>query len=149
MELGNQTDHLALLQFKQLISNYPNGILDSWNSSIHFCKWHGIICSPKHQRVTKLKLEGYKLHGSISPYVGNLSQMRFLNLGNNNFYGNIPQELGRLSRLRYLLLLNNALVGEFPINLTKCSELKTLRLAGNKLIGKIPSQIGSLVKLQH
>ncbi|KAK2427416.1 putative LRR receptor serine/threonine-protein kinase [Trifolium repens] len=147
--LGNQTDHLALLQFKQLISNDPNGILDSWNSSAHFCKWQGIICSPKHQRVTKLKLEGYKLHGSISPYVGNLSHMRFLNLGDNNFYGNIPQELGRLSRLRYLLLLNNTLVGEFPINLTKCSELKTMHLGGNKLIGKIPSQIGSLVKLQH
>ncbi|KAK2427379.1 putative LRR receptor serine/threonine-protein kinase [Trifolium repens] len=149
MTLGNQTDHLALLQFKQQISNDPNGILDSWNSSTHFCKWQGIICSPKHQRVTKLKLEGYKLHGSISPYVGNLSHMRFLNLGDNKFYGNIPQELGRLSRLRYLLLFNNSLVGEFPINLTNCSELETMRLAGNKLIGKIPSQIGSLQKLQN
>ncbi|PNX98674.1 LRR receptor-like kinase resistance protein, partial [Trifolium pratense] len=149
MELGNQTDHLALLQFKQLISNDPNGILDSWNSSTHFCKWHGIICSPKHQRVTKLKLEGYKLHGSISPYVGNLSHMRFLDLRNNSFYGNIPEELGRLSRLRHLLLLNNSLVGELPINLTKCSELKRIRLGGNKLIGKIPSQIGSLVRLQY
>ncbi|GAU15799.1 hypothetical protein TSUD_236150 [Trifolium subterraneum] len=148
MELGNQTDHLALLQFKQLISNDPYGILDSWNSSTHFCNWHGIICSPKHQRVTKLKLEGYKLHGSISPYVGNLSHIRFLNLANNTLYGNIPQELGRLSRLRYLLLDNNLLAGEFPINLTKCSELKTMRLDGNKLIAKIPSQIGSLQKLQ-
>ncbi|GAU15772.1 hypothetical protein TSUD_235880 [Trifolium subterraneum] len=149
MALGNQTDHLALLQFKKLISNDPNGILDSWNSSTHFCNWLGIICSLKHQRVTKLKLEGNKLHGSISPYVGNLSHMRFLNLGDNKFNGNIPQELGRLSRLRYLLLYNNSLVGEFPINLTKCSELKTMRLAGNKLIGKIPSQIGYLQKLQN
>jgi len=80
--------------------NIPNGILDSWNSSTHFCKWPGIVCSPKHQRVTKLKLPGYKLHGSISPYVGNLSHLRFLNLGNNGFYGNIPQETGRLSRLK-------------------------------------------------
>ncbi|CAJ2647436.1 unnamed protein product [Trifolium pratense] len=149
MALGNQTDHLALLQFKQLISSDPNGILDSWNSSTHFCNWHGIICSPKHQRVTKLKLQGYKLHGSISPFLGNLSHMRFLNLGDNNFNGNIPQELGRLSRLRYLLLLNNSLSGEFPINLTKCSELKRMMLVGNKLIGKIPSQIGYLQKLQH
>ncbi|GAU15769.1 hypothetical protein TSUD_235850 [Trifolium subterraneum] len=143
MALGNQTDHLALLQFKQLISNDPYGILDSWNSSTHFCNWHGIICSPKHQRVTKLKLEGYKLHGSISPYVGNLSHMRFLNLGDNNFYGNIPQELGRLSRLRYLLLLNNSLSGEFPINLTKCSELK-------RMIGSLPSNMfHTLPNLQY
>ncbi|CAJ2633531.1 unnamed protein product [Trifolium pratense] len=148
MAQGNQTDHLALLQFKQLISSDPYGILDSWNSSTHFCKWHGIICSPKHQRVTTLTLEGNKLHGSISPYVGNLSHMRFLNLQNNSFYGKIPQELGRLFRLRYLFLNNNSFSGEFPINLTNCSELITMHLGANKLIGKIPSQIGSLVKLQ-
>jgi hypothetical protein len=38
----NQTDHLTLLQFKDSISNDPNGVLDSWNSSTHFCNWHGI-----------------------------------------------------------------------------------------------------------
>ncbi|XP_058762519.1 probable LRR receptor-like serine/threonine-protein kinase At3g47570 [Vicia villosa] len=149
MALGNQTDHLALLQFKQLISNDPYGILDSWNSSTHFCKWNGIMCSPKHQRVTTLMLQGYNLHGSISPYIGNLSHMRFLNLGSNSFNGNIPQEFGRLSRLRFLLLVNNSLDGEFPMNLTKCSELKGIHLSGNNLIGKIPSQIGSLQKLQN
>ncbi|RHN54587.1 putative non-specific serine/threonine protein kinase [Medicago truncatula] len=126
--LGNQTDHLALLQFNQLVSSDPYGILDSWNSSTHFCNWHGIICNPKHQRVTKL---------------------RYLNIGNNSYNGNIPQELGRLSKLGYLLLLNNSLVGEFPINLTKCYELKTIDLEGNNLIGKLPSQIGSLQKLQN
>ncbi|CAI8588364.1 unnamed protein product [Vicia faba] len=147
--LGNQTDHLALLQFKQSISSDPYGILDSWNSSVHFCKWNGIICSPKHQRVTALMLQGYNLHGSISPYVGNLSHMRFLNLENNSFNRNIPQEFGRLSRLRVLRLDNNSLIGEFPMNLTKCSELKGVHLAGNNLIGKIPSQIGSLQKLQY
>ncbi|XP_058722145.1 probable LRR receptor-like serine/threonine-protein kinase At3g47570 [Vicia villosa] len=148
LELGNQTDHLALLQFKQLISSDPYGILGSWNSSNHFCKWHGITCSPMRQRVTRLTLRGSKLHGSISPYIGNLSHLRYLNLGNNIFFGNIPQELGCLSRLRYLILVNNSFVGEFPINLTKCFELKSVYLAGNNLIGEIPSQIGSLQKLQ-
>ncbi|PNX76688.1 LRR receptor-like kinase resistance protein, partial [Trifolium pratense] len=139
MAQGNQTDHLALLQFKQLISSDPYGILDSWNSSTHFCKWHGIICSPKHQRVTRLTLEGNKLHGSISPYVGNLSHMRFLNLQNNSFYGKIPQELGRLFRLRYLFLNNNSFSGEFPINLTNCSELITMHLAAdNNFNGSLP-----------
>ncbi|CAK8540209.1 unnamed protein product [Lathyrus sativus] len=148
MALGNQTDHFALLQFKQLISSDPYGILDSWNSSTHFCKWHGIKCSPKHQRVTTLMLQEHNLHGSISPYIGNLSHIRFLNLANNSFNGNIPQEFGRLSRLRFLLLPNNSLGGEFPMNLTKCSELKIIDLSRNHLIGKIPSQIGSLRKLQ-
>src|ERR1044072_4105405 len=66
----NQTDHLALLKFKEAISNDPYGILESWNSSSHFCKWHGITCSPMHQRVhrrvTELNLIRYQLHGSLS-----------------------------------------------------------------------------------
>ncbi|GAU16445.1 hypothetical protein TSUD_117940 [Trifolium subterraneum] len=146
---GNQTDHLALLQFKQLISSDPYGILGSWNSSTHFCKWNGVTCNLMHQRVIRLNLQEYNLHGSISPYIGNLSHMRYLNLASNLFYGNIPQELGCLSRLRFLFLANNSLAGEFPINLTKCVELKGIDLAGNNLIGKIPSQIGSLQMLQN
>ncbi|XP_061357693.1 probable LRR receptor-like serine/threonine-protein kinase At3g47570 [Gastrolobium bilobum] len=145
---GNQTDHLALLEFKESISNDPYGILVSWNSSTHFCKWHGIICNPMHQRVTQLHLQGYQLHGSISPQVGNLSFLIYLNLGNNSFYGKIPQELGRLLQLQILSLVNNSLTGEIPTNLTGCSSLKDLSLYDNNLIGKIPIQIGSLHKLE-
>ncbi|RDX92646.1 putative LRR receptor-like serine/threonine-protein kinase, partial [Mucuna pruriens] len=146
---GNETDHLALLKFKESISSDPNGIFLSWNTSIHFCNWHGITCNPMLQRVTGLNLQGYKLKGSISPHVGNLSYMRSFNLTNNNFYGKVPQELGRLSQLQQLSIGNNSLVGEIPTNLTGCTHLKMLDLGGNNLIGKIPIEIGSLRKLQH
>ncbi|KAJ1429128.1 Serine/threonine-protein kinase, active site [Sesbania bispinosa] len=146
--LGNQTDNLALLKFKESISNDPYGILVSWNNSIHFCNWHGIKCNPMLQRVTGLNLKGYQLHGSISPHVGNLSFLRNLNLGNNSFFGKMPQELGRLLQLQQLILTNNSLTGEIPTNLTSCSNLKGLDLSGNNLIGKIPMGIGSLQKLQ-
>ncbi|XP_039690460.1 putative receptor-like protein kinase At3g47110 isoform X3 [Medicago truncatula] len=146
--LGNQTDYLTLLQFKDSISIDPNGVLDSWNSSTHFCNWHGITCSPMHQRVIELNLQGYELHGSISTHIGNLSFLRNLNLAKNNFFGNIPNELGRLLQLQQLLLTNNTLSGEIPINLTHCSDLEGLYLRGNNLIGKIPIEITSLQKLQ-
>ncbi|XP_061357696.1 probable LRR receptor-like serine/threonine-protein kinase At3g47570 [Gastrolobium bilobum] len=146
---GNETDHLALLRFKESISSDPYGILPSWNSSTHFCNWRGITCSPMHQRVTKLNLQGYQLHGLISPQVGNLSFLINLNLGNNSFHGKIPQELGRLLQLQQLYLTNNSLTGVIPTNLTSCSDLKVLQLAGNNLIGKIPIEIASLRKLQY
>ncbi|KAJ1382641.1 Serine/threonine-protein kinase, active site [Sesbania bispinosa] len=101
-----------------------------------------------HQRVTELNLEGYQLHGSISPHVGNLSFLRHLNLPNNSFFGQIPKEIGRLSQLQQLDLTNNSLAGEIPTNLTNCSDLKVLYLFGNNLIGRIPIEIGSLQKLQ-
>jgi len=145
--LANQTDHFALLKFKETVSRDPNRALESWNSSIHFCKWHGITCSLMHQRVTELNLQGYQLHGSISPYVGNLTFLTNFNLMNNSFHGEIPQELGRLLQLQRLLLSNNSFAGEIPTNLTYCSNLKHLFLGGNNLIGKIPIEFGSLKKL--
>ncbi|KAJ1396846.1 Serine-threonine/tyrosine-protein kinase, catalytic domain [Sesbania bispinosa] len=126
--------------------------MESWHLGIvqsTFCNWHGITCNAMQQRVTKLRLKGHNLHGSISPHVGNLSLMTNLNLGNNHFYGNIPQELGRLLQLQSLVFINNSLAGEFPTNLTRCSELKRLDLAGNHLMGKIPIQIGSFGKLKN
>ncbi|CAJ1930872.1 unnamed protein product [Sphenostylis stenocarpa] len=145
--LPNNTDHLALLNFKESISSDPYGILLSWNTSIHFCNWHGITCNSMLQRVTKLNLEGYQLKGFLSPHIGNISYMTNFNIMNNNFYGEIPQEVGRLSQLQKLFIGNNSFVGEIPTNLTGCTDLTILYLFGNNLFGKIPIQIGSFKKL--
>ncbi|XP_057444881.1 probable LRR receptor-like serine/threonine-protein kinase At3g47570 [Lotus japonicus] len=145
---GKVADQFALLKFKEAISIDPYKILDSWNNSTHFCKWHGITCNPTNQSVTELNLPGYRLHGLISPHVGNLSSLRNLNLGNNSFYGNIPQELCHLHQLQLLRLNNNSLVGEIPSNLTGWSNLEVLQLSVNNLVGRIPIEIGSLRKLQ-
>ncbi|XP_052117918.1 probable LRR receptor-like serine/threonine-protein kinase At3g47570 isoform X3 [Arachis duranensis] len=149
--LGNESDHLALLKFKDSISKDPFGVLDSWNTTNHFCKWQGITCnnSPKQQRVIELRLPGYYLHGSLSPQLSNLSFLRHIDLENNSFYGDIPQELGLLSHLQVLYLDNNSLTGEIPINLTSCSELTNFDFSWNNLIGNIPIGIGSLSKLKE
>ncbi|KAL2626829.1 hypothetical protein AAZX31_07G146200 [Glycine max] len=147
--LGNETDHFALLKFKESISHDPFEVLNSWNSSSNFCKWHGVTCSPRHQRVKELNLRGYHLHGFISPYIGNLSLLRILLLNDNSFYGEVPQELDRLFRLHVLNFADNTLWGEFPINLTNCSKLIHLSLEGNRFIGEIPRKIGSFSNLEE
>ncbi|KAL6126732.1 hypothetical protein ACLB2K_074777 [Fragaria x ananassa] len=145
--LGNETDHLALLKFKEPIVADPHGFLNSWNDSVHFCKWGGITCGRRHQRVTALKLLHLELHGTISPYIGNLSFLRTFSLLNNSFSGKIPQQVDHLFRLRDLTLSYNMLEGEIPVNLTLCRELRIINSASNRLTGKIPSEIGSLMKL--
>ncbi|KAK2373483.1 putative LRR receptor serine/threonine-protein kinase [Trifolium repens] len=147
--LGNQTDHFALIKIKESISNDPYKSLESWNSSIHFCKWHGITCNTMHQRIIGLNLRGYRVHGYLSPYIGNLTFLKNLTLQNNSFYGEIPQALGQLLQLQHLSFTNNSFVGKIPTNLTYCSNLKRLFLDGNNLIGKIPIEIGSLKNLQR
>ncbi|KAG5071276.1 hypothetical protein JHK86_006487 [Glycine max] len=71
--LGNDTDQLSSLRFKEAVENNPFNVLASWNSSTHFCKWHGVTCSLKPQRVSALNLQGYALRGLITPEIGNLT----------------------------------------------------------------------------
>ncbi|KAI5669839.1 hypothetical protein M9H77_19692 [Catharanthus roseus] len=133
--LRNETDH------------DPTGVLNSWNNSHHHCHWEGVTCNVRHQRVTNLTLQGHNLLGLISPHIGNLSFLKFLDLRENRFYGEIPQEIGRLFRLRNLNLSNNILNGEIPVNLSQCSELRYVAISDNKLVGKIPPELSSLKKL--
>ncbi|XP_024037407.1 putative receptor-like protein kinase At3g47110 isoform X2 [Citrus clementina] len=145
--LGTETDKQALLAFKSKVAD-PFGALSTWNDSVNFCLWLGVTCSLKHQRVISLNLSGQNLTGTLSPYIGNLTFLRLINLQQNSFSGMIPHEIGRLFRLRSIIFNRNMLQGEIPVNLTHCSELRILDLVVNKLEGKIPSELGSLFKLK-
>ncbi|XP_052181650.1 probable LRR receptor-like serine/threonine-protein kinase At3g47570 [Diospyros lotus] len=138
---GNTSDHLALLAFKSEIIHDPEGVMDSWNDSVHFCNWQGVMCGNRHQRVTILDLHARRLTGFISPYIGNLSFLRVLRLNNNSFQGEIPPQVGNLFRLQELSLYLNSLTGEIPANLSHCSNLLYFR------IGTIPEALGQLQNL--
>ncbi|XVF83969.1 hypothetical protein PTKIN_Ptkin16aG0537000 [Pterospermum kingtungense] len=144
---GNETDRQALLQFKAKIID-PLGILRSWNDSVHFCQWRGVKCGWRHQRVTGLVLQKLKLMGPISPYIGNLSFLRGLDLQNNSFFQELPQEIVHLRRLEKLFLERNSIGGEIPSNISSCSKLTHLYIGHNLLVGEIPAAIGHLSNLK-
>ncbi|KAJ9683797.1 hypothetical protein PVL29_016342 [Vitis rotundifolia] len=146
---GNETDRLALLEFKAKITDDPVGVLKSWNKSIHFCQWRGVTCGRRHQRVTMLDLHSKKLVGSISPRIGNLTFLRVLQLEENGFNHEIPPEIGHLRRLQTLSQSNNSLSGEIPANLSRSSNLMYIYAGRNRLAGKIPAELGSLSKLKY
>lgn len=135
---GNETDRLALLDFKNSISFDPEQALMSWNDSTHFCSWEGVLCKVKTpHRVTSLNLTNRDLVGQISPSLGNLTFLKFLILPKNRFTGEIPTSLGYLHRLQTLYLSNNTLQGRIP-NLANCSNLMVLELSRNNLVGQFP-----------
>ncbi|GLU02930.1 hypothetical protein SLE2022_201600 [Rubroshorea leprosula] len=146
---GNTTDHLALKAFKSKILNDPQGSLNSWNDSLHFCQWEGITCSGRRNRVTILDFSSRGLVGSLSPSIGNLSFLREIRLSNNSFHGAMPPEIGRLFRLRYLNLDNNSFEGKLPSNLSHCSNLNALGVSQNRLTGKLPMELASMSKLTN
>ncbi|KAF3667508.1 putative dehydrodolichyl diphosphate synthase 2-like [Capsicum annuum] len=144
---GNETDKLALLGFKSQITEDPSRVFASWNESVHFCRWTGIKCGPREERVIGLNLKGLSLAGIISDHLGNLSLLNSLDLAENSFHEEIPPQLSRLTRLQYLNLSFNYLTGEFPVNLSHWVDLESLVLDHNTLVGQIPYQVGSLTKL--
>ncbi|PPD86988.1 hypothetical protein GOBAR_DD16061 [Gossypium barbadense] len=145
----NESDLKALLAIRSQIKHDPFGVTRSWNRSVTLCQWPGITCGRRHRRITKLDLSQQRLGGTLSPYVGNLSFLRFINLKDNNFNGVIPPEIGRLPRLQSLILHNNSFTGTIPPNLTHCSNLIQFKASRNNLVGNIPSELGNLSKLEE
>ncbi|XP_019152156.1 PREDICTED: probable LRR receptor-like serine/threonine-protein kinase At3g47570 [Ipomoea nil] len=151
---SNETDKIALLEFKHRISDDPNGVvLNSWNDSVHHCGWPGVRCGRRHPRVVALRLPEMGLVGTISPHIGNLTFLRVLHLHRNMLHGEIPGEIGGLFRLRSLYLSTNALTGEVAkLNLSSCVHLRELYFSHNGLEGNLPTAfqfLHNLKKLQE
>ncbi|KAG5540221.1 hypothetical protein RHGRI_020442 [Rhododendron griersonianum] len=138
LPMSNETDRQALLDIKDLAQGDAFPVFRSWNHSIHFCKWEGVTCGRKHQRVTILDLSSRGLVGSLSPHAGNLTFLRTIDLGNNSFHGTIPNEIGRLFRLQHVILWNNSFEGKLPTNITGWSNIKEINLNNNHLGGELP-----------
>ncbi|KAK4582496.1 hypothetical protein RGQ29_025617 [Quercus rubra] len=146
---ANETDRMALLDFKNRITKDPLQIMSSWNDSTYFCNWLGVTCSSSIKRVIVLNLTAKKLSGSIPPSIGNLTYLTGINLENNSIYGEIPQEVGRLQHLLHLNLSGNSFGGKIPTNLSYCTQLRVLDATYNNLIGQIPDHLNSLSKLVY
>ncbi|KAL7253380.1 hypothetical protein ACSBR1_007835 [Camellia fascicularis] len=145
--VGNESDRLALLTFKTMITQDPYGVVNSSNNSNHFCEWKGIRCGHRHKRVIIIDLQSRDLVGSLSPHIGNLSFLQELRLNNNTFRGDIPAEIGNLFRLQKLNLSKNNFEGEILANLSRCSNLTYLGVGSNNLVRKFFEELTSLTKL--
>ncbi|KAJ6823579.1 receptor kinase-like protein Xa21 [Iris pallida] len=145
---NNVTDRSSLLVFKSKISVDPHGLFATWNDTLPFCRWQGVVCGHRHpERVVSLNLTSLDLVGTIPPHLANLTFLRTIDLSSNRFQGLIPQELSRLSRLQNLNLGTNSLSGIIPSELSNCLCLQTIDMSYNILGGYIPTEFGSLPSL--
>ena len=94
-----------------------------------------------------LLLADLSLDGTIPAALGELRELRRIDLDGNSLTGEIPSELGDLSNLDHLYLDGNSLTGSIPEALGNLSNLNVLYLEGNQLTGSIPEALGKLDKL--
>ena len=72
--------------------------------------------------------------GNIPADLGDLANLRILNLDKNRLSGSVPSHLSALTRLEWLYLSNNsALSGPLPETLTRLTVLEKLWLHGTSL----------------
>ena len=168
---ADSTDRAALVALYNATGG-PNWLDNTnWLSNQPLGEWYGVT-TDANGRVTELYLRS-NLIGSIPPEVGQLSNLRSLDMSYNQLSGPIPAtlgdlsdlealifvqtgltgaipaELGRLSNLRDLGLSSNQLTGEIPPELGGATALTNLALSSNRLTGQPPSQLGSLVNLEY
>ena len=92
------------------------------------CGWTGVTC--EGGRVTRLDLSMFQVHGPLAPEVGNLGELKYLN---------IEQGGAELSPM----------TGEIPPSLGNLQKLEYFEMRGNVFSGTNMQVIGSLTKLTH
>ncbi|CAM6024896.1 unnamed protein product [Sphagnum balticum] len=119
--------------------------LPGWTTGTDPCQeegaWGGVICQFNTtlcmNTVLGLQLVGTNLHGTLSPSIGNLTNLKILELEDNNFTMTIP-DLHNLTSLQTLDLSGNSLEGSIPAWIGALTKLQRMDLSENKLSGSIP-----------
>lgn len=122
----------------------------NWDARVSVHEWEGVGLdeSTRPPRVTELSFDGQGLNGVIPTVLGRLTELRRLDLAENELSGEIPPELGSLTKLENLLLSDNKLSGPIPPELGRLAKLEALLLDHNELTGSIPKELGTLSKLE-
>ena len=98
-----------------------------------------------------MDLEDNKISGNISSAIFNNSMLQYLVLSFNNLSGSLPSNICQgLPKLRVLVLAFNDLSGKMPAVWHQCKELENLQLSDNSFDkGWMPADIGNLTMLQQ
>ncbi|KOM45712.1 hypothetical protein LR48_Vigan06g101800 [Vigna angularis] len=125
---GINYEVVALMAIKGDLTD-PHNVLENWDSSsVDPCSWRMVTCSSDGS-VSALGFPSQNLSGTLSPGIGNLTNLQSVRLNNNSLTGSCPQSLSNIEGLTLVDLSYNNLSGSLPR-----ISARTLKIVGNPLI---------------
>ena len=137
-----ECDALVALYNNTNGDNWTNN--SGWLSSTSVCTWWGIDCSGVN--IAGIHLDNNNLSGIIPPMFGNLPELWWLDLSNNQLTA-VSREIVNLSSLGRLNLAENQLAS-LPPEFGYLASLFWLDLSGNQL-SALPPGFGNLSALSY
>uniref|UniRef100_A0A6N2N0R5 Uncharacterized protein n=1 Tax=Salix viminalis TaxID=40686 RepID=A0A6N2N0R5_SALVM len=136
-EIPIQLCRLEQLTLIDLSHNYLSGNILSWTISTHPFQYQD---SSDYQQTFEFTTKNVLLIYSGST----IRYFTGIDFSCNNFTGEIPPEIGNLSEIKVLNLSHNSLIGPIPPTFSRLKEIESLDLSYNKLEGEIPPQLTGL-----
>ena len=145
----SSSDREVLVQFYNATGGPTWNNNTNWLSDAPLNDWYGVSTDLIEGRVTHLDMNGNNLSGTLTPALGNLTELFMLSLPRNSISGRIPAELGRLTNLEWFNLASNKMTGSIPAELGNMNKLRAINLFNNQLTGNIPAELGQLTRLDY
>ncbi|KAF9678137.1 hypothetical protein SADUNF_Sadunf07G0003700 [Salix dunnii] len=144
----NQQDVEVIMKVRNelMLNNKENALLQTWSGDPCFPPWKGLKCqniSGSLSVITELNISKSQFQGPIPASITELSYLKELDLGYNNFTGKIPQ-FPKTSVLTSVDLSHNDLTGSVPDSFACLTNLKTLYFGCNpRFSEELPSNFNS------